>query len=505
MYAHGPVRRLAVLLALVLVPAAAAATVKGSPGADLLVGTPAPDRITAGGGNDAIQAAFGGTDVVDCGAGVDTVSADQSDRLNNCEVVSRRISVDPYANADSQHETAVEPDSFAYGGTVVATFQVGRRRDGASANIGTAASTDGGRTWTRGFLPGLTVNSQPPGAQTAASDPTVAYDAAHAVWLVSALTIARNTSNVFVSRSTDGLHWSDPVDVANGPVLDKEWIACDNNAASTFRGRCYLEYTDDVKNIVVSQSSDDGGLTWSQPVRVTSILVGTQPVIQPNGTLVVVAGDYNGAKALTGSMVAVRSTDGGVTFTRSIVTDLRSRDNGVMRAIALPSVDIDSNGTIYAVWHDCRFRPGCTQNDLVLSTSTDGILWTPPTRVPVAPVSSSISAFISGLAADPAQPGRLGLVYAYYLAGTCERSCLLGIGFTTSPDGGRTWSASRKLHAQPMDLTWLSQAEGGRMVGDYFSTSYVNGRVVPVFALATSPLKGRFREAIFAASLPAAG
>jgi hypothetical protein len=499
------VRSLAVLLAFVLVPAAAAATVRGTPGADLLVGTPAPDRLIAGSGNDAIQAAFGGVDTVDCGPGRDTVSADQSDRLHNCEVVSVRVSVDPYTNADSQHETAVEPDSFAYGGTVVATFQVGRRRDGASANIGTAASTDGGHTWTRGFLPSLTVNSQPPGAQTAASDPTVAYDAAHAVWLVSSLTIARNTSNVFVSRSTDGVRWSDPVDVANGPVLDKEWIACDNNAASPFRGRCYVEYTDDVKNIVVSQSSDDGGITWSQPVRVTSILVGTQPVIQPNGTLLVVAGDYNGAKALTGAMVAVRSTDGGVTFTRSIVSDLRSRDNGVMRAISLPSVDVDSNGTMYAVWHDCRFRPGCTQNDLVLSTSADGITWTAPARIPIAPVTSSISAFITGLAADPTQPGRLGLVYAYYLAGTCDRSCLLGIGFTTSADGGHTWSAPRKLHAQPMDLTWLSQAEGGRMIGDYFSTSYVNGRVVPVFTLATSPLKGRFREAIFAASLPAAG
>jgi hypothetical protein len=43
------------------------------------------------------------------------------------------------------------------------------------------------------------------------------------------------------------------------------------------------------------------------------------------------------------------------------------------------------------------------------------------------------------------------------------------------------------------------------MVGDYFSTSFAGDRVVPVFALATSPLAGRFREAIFATSLPASG
>ena len=43
------------------------------------------------------------------------------------------------------------------------------------------------------------------------------------------------------------------------------------------------------------------------------------------------------------------------------------------------------------------------------------------------------------------------------------------------------------------------------MVGDYFSASYAGNRVVPVFALATSPLAGRLREAIFATSLPLGG
>ena len=114
--------------------------------------------------------------------------------------------------------------------------------------------------------------------------------------------------------------------------------------------------------------------------------------------------------------------------------------------------------------------------------------------------------FIPGLAADPARPGRLALVYAYDRRRTCPSGpCTLGIGFTTSPDGGATWSTPRRLHAQPYSTDWLPHAEGGRMVGDYFSTSFAGDRVVPVFALATSPLKGRFREAIFATSLPAGG
>jgi BNR repeat-like domain len=479
---------------------ATAATIRGTTRAEMLSGTPVADRVLAGAGADRIQVAFGANDRVDCGRGLDVVSADIGDRVGpSCEIVSRRISFDPYTNSDSQHESAVEPDSFAWGGTVVAAFQVGRREGGAAANIGTAVSRDAGRTWTRSFLPGTTVNASPAGSQAAASDPAVAYDSVHGVWLVSTLTIARGDSHIYVARSSDGVNWSAPVDAVGGPVLDKEWIVCDNGAASPFKGRCYLEYTDDQKNITVSQFSADGGLTWSPPVRASSMLVGTQPVVLPNGTLVVVAGDYRNDTALSGTIVALRSTDGGGTFTRFNVSDLQSADNGPMRAIALPSVDVDPAGTIYAVWHDCRFRQACTRNDMTLSTSSDGQTWTAPTRVPLVAASSSFSFFISGIGADPARPGRLGLVYAYFGSG----SSVLGMGFAQSRDGGRTWTAQQRLDAQPMPVTWLPKAEGGRMVGDYFSVSFAGSRVVPVFALAAPPRNDKLREAIFAASLPA--
>jgi hypothetical protein len=467
------VRRLLPLVLLLLAAStAAAATIHGTKRADLL------------------QVAFDGRQKVACGAGVDIVSADAADTVApDCEIVSRRLSVDPYANTDSQHETAVEPDDFAYGATIVAAFQIGRREGGAAANIGTAVSHDGGKTWLRGYLPGLTVNAG--GFESAVSDPSVAYDALHGVWLVASLSIHNGGSHVFVSRSTDGQHWATPVDAGFGPILDKEWIACDNNAASPFRGRCYAEYTDDQRNITVSQSSDDGGATWSTPVRAASVLVGTQPVVEANGTVVVVAGDYRGDTSLAGAIAALRSTDGGATWQRFTVSDLQSADNDPMRAISLPSVDIDSNGTIYAAWHDCRFRPTCTANDIVLSTSIDGVTWTPPVRV-----THGQSSFIAGLGADPSNPGRLGLVYAYF-----DARKNLGIAFSQSRDGGRTWTTPQRLDAQRMQTAWLPHAEGGRMVGDYFSVAFAAGRVVPVYALAAAPQNGRFREGIFAASL----
>src|SRR3954469_16958341 len=269
-------RRSALLLLLLLFASSAtAATIHGTKTADTIVGTPNPDRIVTGAGSDLVQAAFGGTDSVDCGAGSDIVAADGADKVKaNCEVVSRRISVDPYANADSQHETAVEPDSAAWGDTIVAVYQLGRREGGASSNIGSAVSRDDGRTWTRSQLPNTTVNAVPPGPELAASDPSVAYDALHGVWIAATLTLERNSSHVFTARSTDGEHWAAPVDAAEGPILDKDWISCDNGTTSPFRGRCYLEYTDDQKNITVSQFSADGGLTWSPPVHAGAVLVG---------------------------------------------------------------------------------------------------------------------------------------------------------------------------------------------------------------------------------------
>lgn len=470
-------RGLPFLAALVLVSAAGAATIQGTKRADL------------------IQAAFKGTDAVRCGGARDVVSADAADRVAaDCEVVSRRLSVDPYRNADSQHESAAEPDDFAYGGTVVAAFQVGRREGGGGANVGAAVSRDGGRLWQRSFLSGLTRNAG--GDEVAVSDPVVAYDAVRGLWLVSTLAIHPGGSRIFVSRSADGVTWEPPVEVAAGPVLDKEWIACDNGGASPRRGRCYLLYTDDQRNIVVSQSSDDGGATWSPQVKASGILVGALPVIQPNGNLVAVAGDYRGEGALQGDIVALRSTDGGATFQRAIVSSLRTAANGPMRAISLPSVDVDANGTLYAAWHDCRFRVACRANDIVLSTSTDGLTWTAPSRV-----STNLNAFITGLAADPAKPGRLAVVSAVFRSGG-----RLGMQLTQSRDGGRRWTPPQRLDAQPMATSWLARADGGRMVGDYFSVAYVGDRVVPVYALATSPLAGgRLRQGVFAASLEALG
>ena len=131
-----------------------------------------------------------------------------------------QLSFDPFTNATSQHQTEVEPGAFAYGNTIVAAFQVARISNGGGADIGFATSKDGGQTWTNGLLPGLTQWYQG-GSNSAASDAAVAYDAKHGMWLISTLPIGNNDL-VATSRSTDGLTWSNPVLVTSDHRLRQE-------------------------------------------------------------------------------------------------------------------------------------------------------------------------------------------------------------------------------------------------------------------------------------------
>ena len=129
-----------------------------------------------------------------------------------CEIVGRRIHRDRHTNPESQHESEVEPDSLTVGATTVALFQVGRNRSGGAASIGFSTSKDGGRTWREGILPGLTAVSRPAGSSARASDPVLAYDAAHGVWLANTLALAPGVTRLTIHRSTNGLTWSGPID-----------------------------------------------------------------------------------------------------------------------------------------------------------------------------------------------------------------------------------------------------------------------------------------------------
>lgn len=489
-------------------------TLRGLGGADLLIGGAGRDELDGGRGDDRIPAhADESRDRVRCGAGRDVVTADLFDVVaTDCETVSRQIARDPTTDPIGQHATVVEPDSFAFGSTVVSVFQVGRVFAGGATGIGYATSTDAGRTWRSGLLPGVTRSSPQAGVAERASDPVVAYDAEHRTWLAVTLVISPQTRSFHldVSRSPDGISWSLPVQAVLGGEgdLDKEWVTCDNGVSSPFRGRCYISYFDIPSGELRTTSSDDGGLTWSSPAATTPRpprgvdFNGAQPLTLPDGTLVVPYTAFVDQRLGRSEIQSARSSDGGVTFEPPVrVAEFDMASIPSLRTFALVSAETDGAGRIVVTWEGC-LTTGCQARRILMSTSLDGRSWAPARAITSG--RPSVAHFLPGLGADPETPGRLALVY-HAVPRPCSSALAcpgIDVLAKSSADGGATWSAPRRLTAEPVALEWIARTRLGLMLADYVSTSFVDGRAVSVFVLAARRDGSRFRQSLFAHRWP---
>jgi hypothetical protein len=407
-----------------------------------------------------------------------------------------KIGTDPFTNSTSQHKTIVEPDSFFFGSTGVAAAQAGRFFDGGASGIAFARSADNGVSYSTGTLPGITVFQG--GTFARVTDPSVAHDRAHGVWMVSSLGLDSSVTGaaVIVSRSTNGgLTWGNPVTVraATGTEdFDKNWTVCDNTTTSPFFGSCYTVWDDfGHGNQLKIAFSRDGGLTWTLSSTPNVGVIGGQPVVQPNGRVVVPLD--NSSETALGFTI---SNDGGVTFGQAFtITSVRAKANpGGIRSDPLPSAEIAGDGKIFVVWSDCRFRSSCSTNDLVFVTSTNGSIWSAVQRIPIDPTTSVVDHFIPGVGVDRNTSGsttKVAVTYYFFPDVGCTFStCSLHVGFISSSDAGATWSPFVDV-TNPMALASLPNTSQGRMVGDYISTSF-NGssQARGYFVIANPPTSG---------------
>lgn len=315
-------------------------------------------------------------------------------------------------------------------------------------------SFDGGRSWGDQLPPfwqrlnrnpaGHTVLGGSPALHTydAASDPALTFDSQGRAFFTCVLfDVNDNANGILVASSPAGAGGSffnnvpagtrsSPsafvvVEDNNDPIAhDKEFITADSNSSSPFRDNVYVTWTvfnyscgitkdQYCSSKIYFSRSTDHAVTWSKPVEISRVAPGlcffgnyfdptqsasacdfdqgSDPIVRPNGDIVVVFENENTAADNPNAQeLAVVSRDGGLTWSTPVkvgndVTvgepqcDLgRGPEECIpgayIRTNDFPRIAVNrGNGNVYATWQDYR-----TGNfDIQLAASTDGgMTWT---------------------------------------------------------------------------------------------------------------------------------
>jgi len=306
-------------------------------------------------------------------------------------------------------------------------------------------SLDAGKTWGDGIPPFYQRLNAPPAGHTilgsigtghtydAASDPALAFDSSGTAYFGCVVfDINSNASALLVTASpayANGAFYNNVpaggstyvvVEDNNANVFhDKPFIAADVFASSPYRDAVYATWTgfafgcgaggtDYCASPIYFARSTDQGRTWSAPKLISGVShdlcrggnlfdptanpegcnfdQGSQPIVRPNGDLVVVFNNGNtAADNPNGQQLAVVSRDGGTTWSApalvgaDVVVGQPQCDFGRGPEACVPGAFVRTNdfprlavnrinGNLYAAWQDYRTGKFAIQ----LATSTDG-------------------------------------------------------------------------------------------------------------------------------------
>lgn len=344
-------------------------------------------------------------------------------------------------------------------------------------------SSDGGETWTDGFL------DDPYDL----GDPTVVFDGdGNAYYCYIGLW---SHTGIFVNRSTDGGYTWQEAGVAvvervgSVPFEDKSYPVADCTT-SPHRGNVYVGWTQfdtygssapaDSSRIHFSRSTDHGQ-TWTPPVVVSDIggdcrdqddtVEGAVPAVGPDGTIYVA---WSSPRGIEFDL----STDGGLTFgVDRIISDQPGGWDftvpGLDRCNGMPITKTDYSygpyrGRVYVGWSDQRHG----DTDVFLIYSDDnGDSWSPRVRVNDDPVGNGREQFFPWIDVDPVT----GIIYAVFYdrredAGNLQNHVYLAV----SINGGDSFT-NEKISASPFEI------HPQVFFGDYIGLSAFGGRVRPIW------------------------
>jgi hypothetical protein len=359
---------------------------------------------------------------------------------------------------------------------------------GALSNI-VAVTKNGGATWRRVLVPGLSRCTG--GARERTSDPWVSIGPDGTAYLatlifdddpaLAAAGLAGPTDQI-VSRSTDGgLTWSAPVTVvANAHYNDREAITADPRKP----GVAYEAWVDRLgafgeTGLNMFAKTVDGGASFSAPQANYTAAPLNLPdptiiTVQPNGTLVDVFMLANATAVLPGAdlpfkVMAMRSTDGGATWSQPVTIDevppVQPEDestNTQVRAFPIVSAATAPDGTLYVVYND--IESASRARIMVATSPDDGQSFSKPRVVK----SVAAQAFIPSVAVD--RHGTVGVLWDDFRNDKRgDKRLTTDVWFARSSGRSRPFEESHV--AGPFDATAASSTSStsvqGRFIGDY--------------------------------------
>jgi hypothetical protein len=354
-----------------------------------------------------------------------------------------------------------------------------------------AASLDGGRTWQRTTVPGLTRCTG--GTADTASDPWVSFGRDGTAYFGGQAGLTSSDPPpiaIVASHSRDGgRHWTAPETVA-APKGGNEQPAI--TASPIRRRHAYMIWSNFLKIIpapttytVEFSRTTDGGATWSPPVVVSEpgpLAIDQAPRIRvlPNGTLLAIFARADFASGLAELRVA-RSLDEGRTWQPAVVSGSIPLPGEVFDPETdeqfpqpgYPTSAVAPDGTVYIAFENST---SAGSGAIGLLTSGDG------GRTWITSTLPGVSAFAWEPAIAVDQHGTVGLIWYDLRNDRPGDGATTGdVWFAHSADHGQTW---RQIHvAGPTDIRTAAPPAQNRF-GEYQGLAGLLSGFAATFGLA---------------------
>ncbi|GAA2636350.1 sialidase family protein [Actinomadura fulvescens] len=301
-----------------------------------------------------------------------------------------------------------------------------------------AVTRDGGRTWKRSVVPGLTRCSG--GRYDYVDDPMATFTRDGGLVVTGGVTMADHSSSAAVSARSDdgGRTWSgvsvilEEADPLRGGVASGPAVPDPRDADVMYVAGPRFPAAARTRNLGWISRSTDGGRTW-QPPRVVveadegTMVTGHRLTVLRDGTLLDVHTHirFRGGPGLSEyTLQAARSTDRGRTWsapqkiaemkTKIAIQDPETGDHVSHTTSLLSDVALDPRtGRLYVAWQDARFN-GDRVDGIALASSRDGgRTWSEPVKVNRTPTTAPIAnqqAFT--VSAEVGRDGTLAVSYS---------------------------------------------------------------------------------------------